>query len=319
MQNDVTVLNDYNWWYRSARVLQVANRLDVFTVLSEGRLSAQQIAQRCRSKPEMTDRLLIACTAMGLLKKQGRLYANSELAQTYLVLGRRLYQGDIIAHSASKCSFWDSLADEIMADDASAAAGKADERRDFIMGMHNIAVAGRAQMFIDAVDLSGHTKLFDVGGGPGTYSIAACKHYPQLRAVVFDLPQTVSIAKEIIAKEAMQDRVTVQEGNWNSDGFGHNNDVVLLSDVMHGPGSKAPMILKKAYDSMVDGGLLVVQEFLLNNEKTGPLIAALFNMMVGAYSKAELLALVEEAGFSGAKVVSNCEKSGSGWITAAKP
>ena len=47
-----------------------------------------------------------------------------------------------------------------------------------------------------------------------SYSIAACKRYPQLKAVVFDLPETISITKQIIADEGMEDRVTVREGNW---------------------------------------------------------------------------------------------------------
>ena len=79
------------------------------------------------------------------------------------------------------------------------------------------------------------------------------------------------------------------------------------------------MKLRKAYNSLVGGGLLAVQEFLLNDEKTGPLIPALFNVMVGAYSAAELLALIENAGFGNPKVVKTCEQIGCSWITASKP
>ncbi|MHC4239333.1 MAG: methyltransferase, partial [Planctomycetota bacterium] len=195
---------------------------------------------------------------------------------------------------------------------------KHDEHRSFIMGMHNIAVTGRARMFTDAVNLSGRRRLFDVGGGPGTYSITACRLYPELTAVVFDMPEAAAIAGEVIAIEGLQDRVSVQEGDWDTDGFGENNDVVLLSNVLHGPASKARMKLRKAHDSLVSGGLIVIQEFLLNNEKIGPLIPALFNIMVGAYSEGELLSLLEEEGFVEAKVVCSSEELGCGWIQAIK-
>lgn len=140
-----------------------------------------------------------------------------------------------------------------------------------------------------------------------------------LRAVMFDLPETISITRQIIAKEAMADRISLIEGDWDTDSFGEDNDVVLLSDVMHGPGSSAEMKLAKAYDSMVAGALLIIQEFLLNDEKTGPLIPALFNMMVGAYSKQELFDLVKQAGFVEPELVVSCEKLGASWITAKKP
>ena len=117
----------------------------------------------------------------------------------------------------------------------------------------------------------------------------------------------------------MQDRVTTRAGNWETDTFGEDNDVVLLSNILHGPRSKAEMKLKKAYDSMESGGLLLVQDFLLNDEKTSPLIPALFNVMVGAYSRCELLSLIKAAGFVHDKIVVSSQEIGFTWITAEKP
>ncbi|MHC4397035.1 MAG: methyltransferase [Planctomycetota bacterium] len=318
MKNKVELLNDFSWSYRTARVLHTANALDIFTHLADTQMSAQQICQVTKTDPAMTEKLLIACAAMGLLERKQDKYSNTELARTFLVRSAELYQGNIIAHSASCWDFWSALEDTVRSG-VSTERIKPDDFKNFIMGMHNIAVAGRAQIFLDAVDLSGRKKLFDVGGGPGSYSIAACRRYPNLRAVVFDLPETIEIAARLIAKENMQDRVATQPGSWDTDDFGRGNDVVLLSNILHGPNSNARMKLKKAYDSMLDGGLLIVQDFLLNDAKTGPLIPALFNIMVGTYSKAELLKLIGRAGFSGPAVVADSETIGCTWITAKKP
>jgi hypothetical protein len=64
--------------------------------------------------------------------------------------------------------------------------------------------------------------------------------------------------------------------------------------------------------------LLVVQEFVLNDDKTGPLIPALFNIMVGAFSRRDLVSVIEKAGFTGCKVVFDCEQMGATWLTAEK-
>ena len=318
MNDKVTMLYDLSWGYRAARVLHVANEIDIFTTLSDKEMTLKEISQSCQTKPDMTEKLLIACTAMDLLEKRGPQYRNTELSKTYLVRGRELYQGDIIAHSGTVCNFWNSLEDEVRIT-ARPEKEPEDQHRNFIMGMHNITAAGRSDVFINNIDLAGRRKLFDVGGGPGTYSIAACRRYPQLQAVVFDLPETIAITKEVIVREGMQDRVSIQEGDWETDAFGEGNDVVLLSNVLHGSGSKAEIKLKKVYDSMVDGGLLVIQDFLLNDEKTGPLIPALFNVMVGTYSRCELLSIIKEAGFEHAKVIVSSQEISFTWITAEKP
>ena len=316
-QKDIWWLNNLTWGYRSACVLQVANNTGLFDVLSEGPAELAEICRRCGTRPDITEKLLTACTALGLTEKEGPLYRNSKISQTYLVSGAELYQGNIIAHSANAREFWANLADNIF--DEGAEKPQRDAHRDFILGMHNITMAGRGEIFLDNIELSGRRKLLDVGGGPGTYSIIACRRYPQLKAVVFDLTETISIAKEIITKEGMQDSVSVQEGNWDTDDFGDGFDAVLMSNILHGAGSQAEMKLAKVYKSMNEGGLLVVQEFLLNNDMTGPLVPALFNVMVGAYSEEKLLCLIENAGFVGPEVVALDERWGCGWITAVRP
>ena len=70
---------------------------------------------------------------------------------------------------------------------------------------------------------------------------------------------------------------------------------------------------------MDSSGLLAIQEFALNDEKTGPVIPALFNVMVGAYSKSELIEQITDAGFENVKAVIENDEIGCTWITAIKP
>ena len=266
---------------------------------------------------QQTEKLLIACCALGLANRRGELFSNTEISAKYLVTSGKYYQGDIILHSANVRQRFDDFAESICAEPKEKETD-AEQWDHFIRGMDNIASTGRAEIFLSSVDLTGKKKMLDVGGGPGSYSIAACQKYQDLQAVVWDLPETVKIAKEYITKAGLQSRVTVQEGDWNNDSFGEDCDVVVMSNILHGAEWDCRMKLSKAFDALTDGGTLAVQEFLLNDEKDGPLIPALFNVMVGAYSKAQLLAVIEEAGFSDIKIAGENETLGSCWVTAIK-
>ena len=315
--NPAIWLNDLSWAYRSARVLHVANRLKLFTAIAGVSVSLTEICSRLNTKEQMTEKILIALCAMDLLQKDGDNYRNSEISETYLVEGKHLYQGNIIAHSDHIRRYWESLDDQICTEPL----GDLDEtvqHRNFIMGMDNIAAMGRVEFFLESIDLQNRTNLLDIGGGPGSYSIAACKKYPLLMATVFDLPETIAIAKEVIARDGMADRVSTRPGSWDDDDYGSGFDVVLFSNVLHGPSSSAEIKLTKAYKAMQGGGMLVIQEFLLNDEKTAPQMPALFNVMVGAYSQSELLKVIANAGFKNAAVVSDNQQLGATWIAAIR-
>lgn len=301
-------LREMAWAFRASRVLMLAHRLDIFTLLSRGGLSAGEIAHRQGSDPDMTERLLIACTALGLLEKKGDVYVNSELASTYLVRGGQLYQGGWIDHAdLDLWPYWGSELDRELGGYRTEDEGWT---RRFIKAMHSLAIGGEAEGLAEALDLRGRRLLYDIGGGPGTFSIYLCRANRDLRAVVFDLPEVVAITREVIREYGMEGQVSTREGTWDTDDFGEEDaDVVLLSNVLHGPGSKAEMKLEKAYRSLKPGGLLIVRDFMLDDDKTGPVAPALFNLMLGAYTKAEMKALIESAGFTGVREIETASKS----------
>jgi SAM-dependent methyltransferase len=324
MRDGLTYLTELTWGFEAARALHVANSLGVFSLVDIQPMTAKQLADKTRTDKDMLERLLIACCAMGLMTRQDDRYQNSEIADQYLVQGRPLFQGDIVAFSATAWSVWDQLETTVrhgrVYHAPSPVRGPPQQRRNFARAMHNMTMAGRGGLFTDHIDLAGRKHLFDVGGGPGTYSILACRKNPGLTATVFDLPDTIQIAQEMIEQEGMQDRIRTQAGDWETAEFGNGNDVVLFSNVLHGPSSNAAMKLKKAHRSMLPGALLVAQDFVLDDTKTGPLVPALFNLWAaGAFSSRELIDEIHNAGFADANVLVNDESLGSTWITATRP
>lgn len=316
MDDGLRYLNELSWAYRAARVLHTAVRLRVFSHLAGARRSAGEIAALSGGREDVLERVLIACCAMGLLEKADGRYANTELSRRYLVEGEPLYQGDMINHAAGVWDFWSDLPET--ADLSPRGREEGDRHRSFILAMHNITMGGRGPLFLEAVDLSGRRRMLDVGGGPGTYSVLACRKYPELEAVVFDLPETVAIARQRVAAEGLEGRIGFVEGSWDTDELPGGFDVVLLSNVLHGAGSGAAMKLAKARRALEPGGLVVVQEFVLDDAKTGPLVPALFNVMVGAYSRGELMGALREAGFQEPRVLAQSEAIGATWLAAEK-
>ena len=316
--------------WQPAKVLMAANHLDFFTVLGDEALSAEEVASRCGTHPRSTRMLLNACVALGILEKEGDLYRNSTEAQESLVRGKPTYMGDAIAHQEDLWQPWGKLHEAVRTNRRVAERYNLVEQpeihRNFILAMHNRAMQG-ASLLAETLDLSGRRQLFDAGGGPGTYSIFLVKRYPSLRAIVFDLPQTINIAKEVIADFGVADLVTTRAGDYFKDDFGQGNDVVLLSAILHSMGpERSKGLLLKAYDSLVPGGLVVVHEGLIDEEGASPLRAVLFslNMLVNtgegqSYSGAEIIGLMEAVGFVEPRVIPLPKPMHTSLVISVKP
>lgn len=317
MDSGFSVINEICWGYRQSRILEIGCSIGLFGALCGRKAGVDEICAACGTKPVHTEKLLIACCALGLVERSGELFDNTEASDKYLVPSSKYYQGDIILHSIKVRQNFDVFAEDIYAKPKEKET-EAQSWDHFIRGMDNIATAGRAEIFLSSIDLTGRKKMLDVGGGPGSYCIAACQKSPELEAVVWDLPATVAIAKEYIAKAGLNSRISVKEGDWNNDVFGEGYDLLVMSNVLHGAAWDCQIKLSKAFNALSNGGMLAVQEFLLNDDKSGPLFPALFNVMVGAYTKAELQAVIEGAGFSDIKIAGESEEIGSCWVTAVK-
>ena len=92
-----------------------------------------------------------------------------------------------------------------------------------------------------------------------------------------------------------------------------------MSNILHGPSSQAETRLQQGIQALDSGGMLIVHDFLLNNDKSGPPPAALFNLMVGAYSINELIAVIRSAGFTNVSLTAYNAQRGSGIVTAIRP
>jgi predicted nicotinamide N-methyase len=151
--------------------------------------------------------------------------------------------------------------------------------------------------------LGSRRHLLDVGGGSGIYASAIAAAHPQLTATVLEQPPVDAITRAEIAKHGLQDRVNVLSADMFA-GPWPETDIILLSNVLHDwDFPEVRQLLEKAAAALPSGGLLVIHDAFIADDKTGPLPVAeysalLMNITQGkCYSAAEHSAILRELDF----------------------
>lgn len=292
------------YWQTCA--LHAGVKLDLFSCLEDER-DAAEAAQALACDPRSLAMLLAALTAMGLVRKTAAgCYYNSPAASSLLCRQSPDYLGHIIKHHHHLMESWAHLDRAVKSGhqlSQSSAHSEEEWRESFQLGMFNLAMQS-APMLVKQIDLGGRRRLLDLGGGPGTWAIHFCLENPALRATIFDLSTSQPFAEKTIARFDMQERVAFSPGNFLLDELPGDFDAAWLSHILHGEGPEdCRRILGKATKSLVPGGLLMVHEFIMDDDLTGPLFPALFslNMLVAtekgqSYTQGSLTEMMIAAG-----------------------
>ena len=308
MPPDVFNLSGQVW---EACALYAAVKLDLFTALdqagAEG-LTPAALAARIGGEARATGMLVTALVALNYLERRGESVTLTAASQKYLSAASPDYFGFIIKHMSHILPNWINLTQavatgQMVAVKATLTTEDEDEREAFLMGMFNTA-RQQADRVAEALDLSSRRRLLDLGGGPGTYAVHFCLHYPELSAVVFDQPTTEKFARAVFKRFELEGRVDFLGGDYLESELPGGFDAAWLSQVLHGECPRdAARLVKRGAESLKPGGLLGVQEFIIDDDRRGPAQSALFalNMLVQtpggqSYTQAEISAMMTAAG-----------------------
>lgn len=293
--------------FQESRAILTALELDVFTAVGEGG-SAAQVAAKIGADARSIEMLLNALASLRLLTKHEGIFRNSPAAARYLAAGSRDNARPAMLHTAHLWHRWSTLTGAVR-------AGTAIDRQEpggpseawteaFIAAMHRNA-AERAPIVVRAVGAEKVRRMLDVGGGSGAYSIAFARANAALRADILDLAAVEPIAQRHIREAKVEDRVHVRAGDLRSDLLGEGYDLVFISAICHMLSPEENLdLLRRSREALAPGGRVVIQDFILEADKTAPRFGALFalNMLVGtragnSYSGPEYMGWLGEAGF----------------------
>ena len=177
-----------------------------------------------------------------------------------------------------------------------------------------LALAGRAQGLspIVASKLPKHDgHLLDVAGGTGFFTYEWLLVNPKATATVFDRPQVLAVAAELLdvfcqggrpGAAEVRERVAFYPGDMLTDEL-PQTDLLLAASLFHDwPTETCRQLAQRFADALKPGGQLWIHDAFLNDELDGPLAvtdysAQLFWVTKGrAYSRQEYRNWMHEAG-----------------------
>lgn len=300
--------------FRRSKTMFVAVSMGVFDRLAKGAADASTLASELGANAGALERLLDGCVALGFLRKEGAVYSNLPVADTFLRRSSpQTLAGYILYSNRALYPLWGNLEDAVR-------EGKArwkqtfdldgpifdhffrteEAKREFIAGMHGFGLLSSPRV-VAAFDLSGFRRLVDLGGATGHLAAAACERYPQLRAAVYDLPRVIGLAQEFPYPE--RDRMEFIAGDFFSDPL-PDADLYSLGRILHDwSETKIQTLLAKIHARLPRGGALLIAERILDEDRSGPLSVHMqsLNMLVCTEGKertlSEYAALLHAAGF----------------------
>lgn len=289
--------------YQPSRCMLTALELDIFTAVGNG-ATAEQVAKTIDSNPRATATLLNALVALGVVTKSDDQYKNTPESARFFAQGSKDNQRDGLLHTANIWHRWSTLTDAVRIGTRvpTPRGVNGDWSFNFIAGMQRNA-KDRAPLVVKAVGTTGIRRILDLGGGSGAYSIAFAKASPNVHCEILDLPEITPLTADYIWKAGVSSQVSVRATDMLLAEFGTDYDLVMLNAICHMFSEEQNRdLFQRARKALAPNGRLVVQDFVLNPQKTGPAQAALFslNMLVSTESGA-----------------SYCEREYSEWMKAA--
>ncbi len=292
--------------FMAAKHLFAASELGVFEALAEAPATLEALAARTGLTPRAARITADAMVAVGLIERDGETYRNGPAAARYLA-GRTPADLRPLLRFWDQISYptWEALAEALGSGPRQEVFDLDEAQQEIVSAGIEAILAGPARSLAESVDFSAHRRLLDVGGGTGSWSIAAVERHPHLHATVLDLPATADIARRRVHAAGLADRIDVVAADAMTSDLPRGHDVFLLANVAHywSPDTNVAL-LERIRRAASPGGRLLLVDFWTDPTHTQPVQAALMagefavHLREGdVYSVEEVRAWLPQAGW----------------------
>ena len=286
-------ISEIAFGFMGSKALFAALELEVFTHLADGPLTAGALAAKANAHEDRMTTLLTALAGLGLVAVTPEGFGNSPAAEAFLVKGAKYDFGDYLRLQVGQQMY--PLLDQIEGvmkgdmseDDVKSYAqwfSDPEEARLYSESQHAGSL-GPARQMARSLDLGGARHLLDVGGGTGAFAITLCAANPDLTATIVEFPNVAALGREYVDKAGLSDRVSYVEGNALETAWPEGQDIVLMSYLFSGvPGETHGGLISQAHKVLEPGGQVLIHDFVVDERRTGPKLAALWQLQHTAFT-----------------------------------
>ena len=303
-----------------SKTLLSAVELEVFTLLAKGPMDASTLRKQLGLHERSALDFFDALVALGMLDRRDGFYSNTPETDLYLDKAKPSYIGGFLAIANDRLyGFWGSLTEglktglpqnetkdgrnifEILYGDPA-------KLMSFMQAMTGISM-GTSKAIAQKFPWKDYQTLIDIGSAQGGLVVEVGNAHPHVTGGGFDLPVTGPIFEEYVASFGLSDRFKFIPGDFFADDL-PSADVLCMGHILHDWNlDQKKTLLKKAYNALPDGGVLLVFESLIDDERRKNAFGLLMslNMLIELpggfdYTGADCCGWMKEAGFRDTRV-----------------
>lgn len=323
----------FAWGYSLPLIIEAALHHGVFDTLDQGPKSLPELEKASGASERGLTAILNVLVALQLLSKDGEgRYSLTPESSAFLVSGRPGFMGGMIHHTSSDLiPKWLYLNDVVKTGSPTKAVNQQGSGTEFFEKFVNdifpmsYPAAQDLANYLRLDLMSGDVNVLDLAAGSGVWGIVLAQSAAQVRVSAVDWPGVLKITRKNADKFGLADRFTFREGDLQEADFGDGYQVATLGHILHSEGEeRSRKLLAKTFDALASGGTIAIAEFLVNDDRSGPIPGLIFavNMLVNTdtgstYSFEEISRWLGEAGFVDARTLSS--RGPSPLILANKP
>ncbi len=300
--------------FQRTEALKSAIELDFFTAIVEGANDPAAIAKRC-GVAERGARILCDYLVVNeLLTKQDGKYGVTPDAGLFLNRKSPAFMGGVIEFltGAPQRQSFANLTTAVRQ------GGSVLDNRDNLQENDELWIAFAKSMApltgISAnfmaqllnVSSGKPMKVLDIAASHGAFGIAIAKANPNAQIVALDWPNVLQVALDNAKAAGVAGRVKALPGSAFDVEFGSDYDAVLVTNLFHHfDPPTCERLARKIHKAMKPGGKLLTLEFVPNEDRVSPAMAAGFALVMlastergDAYTFAEYEKMFGAAGFA---------------------
>lgn len=299
----------------AAGVLGAAVQSRIFTCLENAPATVDELAAETGVSWRGARALLDALLALGLVTLQHGRYGNSVESSTFLVEGKPTYMGGFATCEGLAMEQWMRLGEVVKTGEP--VQREAPMREEFFeLLVPAIAPLSMPVAALCCTELglaeAGSISILDIGGGSGVFSSIWLSANPKATSTQIDFANVNRIARDYVARAGVADRFRTVDGDFHTTDLGRAiHDVVVFSHIAHMESAEQnAQTLRRLHSALKPGGTLVINEFVLADDRSGPDFCLFFNanMLVKTqagqvYREVDYRTWLRESGFGQVRFV----------------